>query len=113
MNTEMLITQLKIEIRTREMMHSGLHAFCIQSRNTDSGLIYITEKECAPEGGNRNGQKLTETRKEGKTVSRQGRESGQSHFIETLRGRYSRFRKLLMVSSNAVSFSKKYVEYST
>lgn len=32
------------------MMHSGSRAFCIQSIDTDSGLIYITEKECGPEG---------------------------------------------------------------
>ena len=27
-----------------------MYAFCIQSRDMDSGLIYITEKECGSEG---------------------------------------------------------------
>ena len=69
MNTGMLITQLKMEIRTREMVHSGLHAFCIQSRDMDSGLIYITEKECGPEGGRQKWAKGNRDRKRGQKQS--------------------------------------------
>lgn len=42
-----------------------------------------------------------------KAVPKQGGELGKSSFIETKRGRQSRWRKLLKVSSKAASFCIK------
>lgn len=68
----------------------------------DSGLIYITEKECGSEGQKQKWTKGNRDRKRGQKQSPDKAEN-QDRIIRT---EYSRYRKLLMVSSKAVSFSK-------
>ena len=79
-----------------------MHAFCIQSRDMDSGLIYITEKQCGSEGGKQKWTKGNRDRKRGQKQSPDKAEN-QDRIIRT---EYSKYKKLLMVSSKAVSFSK-------